>query len=127
MRFWRQEDISGDVVVRPDGKISLLLLNDIEAAGKTPDQLRELIVAAANQFFEEPHVTVIVKEINSRIVFITGMVAKPGPYPLRGPLTVLQLIATAGGWVGTEVIWAGARLLWTAPSEGVCPADFRSK
>ena len=97
IRFWRQEDVSGDVMVRPDGKISLLLLNDIDAAGLTPEQLRDRIVTAASQFFEEPHVTVIVKEINSRIVFITGMVAKPGPYPLRGPLTVLQLIATAGG------------------------------
>src|SRR4051812_21402495 len=58
VRFWRQADISADVVVRPDGKISLLLLNDIEAAGLTPEQLRERIIAAADQFFEEPQVTV---------------------------------------------------------------------
>jgi polysaccharide biosynthesis/export protein len=97
IRFWRQNDVSGDVVVRPDGRISLLLLDDIEAVGLTPEQLRDRVKTAAERFFEDPQVTVIVKEINSRMVYITGMVAKPGPYPLRGPLRVLQLVAMAGG------------------------------
>lgn len=97
VRFWRQDDVSADVVVRPDGRITLLLLDDIQAAGLTPEQLRDRIAEAAGQFFEDPDVTVIVREINSRNVYITGMVAKPGPYPLRGPLTVLQLISMAGG------------------------------
>jgi polysaccharide export outer membrane protein len=95
--YWREKDMSADVVVRPDGMISLPLLNDINAAGLTPDQLRLAITEGATKFVEEPTVSIVVKAINSRKVFITGQVAKPGPYPLGGPTTVLQLIATAGG------------------------------
>jgi len=95
--FWREKDLSGDVAVRPDGKISLPLLNDVEAAGLTPEELRLRVTAAAEKLIEEPTVTVVVKEINSRKVFITGQVAKPGPYPLNGPTTVVQLLAIAGG------------------------------
>lgn len=95
--FWRDKDISGDVTVRPDGKISLPLLNDIQAAGLTPDQLREKIVDEAKRYIDDPNATVVVKGINSLKVFITGQVAKPGPYPLTSPTTVLQLISTAGG------------------------------
>jgi polysaccharide biosynthesis/export protein len=95
--FWRDRDMSGDVAVRPDGKISLPLLNDIQAAGLTPEQLRQAIQTAARRFVEDPSVTVIVKDINSRRVFVTGQVAKPGQYSLTGSTTVLQLIAMAGG------------------------------
>jgi len=95
--FWREKDLSADVVVRPDGLISLPLLNDVAAAGLTPEQLRVNITRGAGKFVEEPTVSVVVKAINSRKVFVTGQVGKPGPYPLSGPTTVLQLIATAGG------------------------------
>lgn len=95
--FWREKDLSADVVVRPDGMISLPLLNDVKAEGLTPEQLRVALTAAAGKFVEEPTVTVVVKAINSRKVFITGQVGKPGPYPLAGPMTVLQLIAMSGG------------------------------
>jgi polysaccharide export outer membrane protein len=95
--YWREKDLSADVVVRPDGMISLPLLNDINAAGLTPEQLRVAITQGAAKFVEEPTVSVVVKGINSRKVFITGQVGKPGPYPLGGATTVLQLIATAGG------------------------------
>jgi polysaccharide export outer membrane protein len=95
--FWREKDLSADVMVRPDGMISLPLLNDVQAAGLTPDQLREKVMVEANKFVEDPNATVVVKQINSRKVFITGMVSKPGSYPLVGPMNVLQLIALAGG------------------------------
>lgn len=95
--FWRDKDMSAEVVVRPDGKISLPLLNDVQAVGYTPEQLRVALVAAASKFLEEPNATVVVKEIHSRNVFITGNVAKPASYPLTGELTVLHLIAMAGG------------------------------
>ena len=95
--FWREQDLSSEVAVRPDGKISLPLLNEIQASGLTPEQLRGNITQAANRYVEDPAVTVVVKTINSRKVFITGEVGRPGPYPLSGPTTVLQLIATAGG------------------------------
>jgi polysaccharide export outer membrane protein len=95
--FWRDKDLSADVTVRPDGKITLPLLNDVVAAGLTPEQLREKVAEAAKKFVEDPNPTVIVKEINSRRVFITGQVEKSGPYALSNSMTVLQLIATAGG------------------------------
>jgi polysaccharide export outer membrane protein len=95
--FWRDKDMSADVVVRPDGKISLPLLNDVQAAGFTPEQLRAQLVKAASKFVEDPNATVVVKEIKSRKVFVTGNVAKPGTYPLGGEMNVLQLIAIAGG------------------------------
>lgn len=95
--FWRDKDLSAEVVVRPDGRISLPLLNDVQAAGLTPDQLRERLTQAAGQFVDDPNATVIVKEIHSRRAFVTGNVEKPGMYPLNGPMTVMQLIASAGG------------------------------
>jgi polysaccharide export outer membrane protein len=95
--FWREQDLSSEVAVRPDGKISLPLLNEIQASGLTPEQLRANLTKAADRYVEDPAVTVVVKSINSRKVFITGQVGRPGPYPLSSPTTVLQLIATAGG------------------------------
>jgi len=95
--FWRDKDMSAEVVVRPDGKISLPLLNEMDAAGYTPEQLHAKLVEAAGKYLEEPNATVVVKEIRSRNVFITGNVAKPATYPLNGEMTVLQLIAVAGG------------------------------
>jgi polysaccharide export outer membrane protein len=95
--FWREKDMSGDVQVRPDGKISVALINDIQAAGLTPDQLRNSLAKAATKFIEDPEVTVVVKDIRSRKVFITGQVAKPSHFMLVGEMTVLQLIAQAGG------------------------------
>ena len=95
--FFHDKDMSADVIVRPDGKISLALLNDIQASGLTPEQLREKISDEAKRFIQNPNATVVVRQINSRKVFITGAVEKPGSYPLSGPTSVLQLIATAGG------------------------------
>lgn len=95
--FWREKDLTTDVNVRPDGKITLPLLNDVQAAGLTPEQLKENVTKAASQYVQDPNVTVVVKAINSRKVFVQGAIGKPGPYPLMAPTTVMQLIATAGG------------------------------
>jgi polysaccharide export outer membrane protein len=95
--FWREKDLSSDVIVRPDGRISLPVLQDVNAAGLTPEQLRDSLTKTAERFIEDPNVTVVVKEINSRRVFITGQVAKPGPYNLNAPTTIVQLISMAGG------------------------------
>jgi polysaccharide export outer membrane protein len=95
--FWRDADMSSEVTVRPDGMITLPLVNDIRAAGLTPEQLREQVTAAASKYVADPNVAVVVKGLNSRKVFITGQVMKPGPYPLTSPTTVVQLIAMAGG------------------------------
>ncbi len=95
--FWRDKDLSSEAVVRPDGKISLPLLNDIDAAGLTPARLRARLMEEARRYVEDPNVTVVVRQINSRKVFVTGEIAKPGSYPLSGRMTVLQVLAVAGG------------------------------
>jgi len=95
--FWRDKDMTTQVTVRPDGKISLPLLDEVQAAGLTPADLRAHLIEDSKKFFGNPNVTVVVQTINSRKVFITGQVVKPGPYVIVAPTTVLQLIAMAGG------------------------------
>lgn len=95
--FWREPDMTGDVTVRPDGLITVPLVGEILAAGLRPEALREEIAKAAARVLEDPNVTVVVRQINSRKVFITGEVAQPGSYPMLAPMTVVQLIALAGG------------------------------
>jgi len=97
VNFWRDKDLSVEVVVRPDGKITLPLLSDVPAAGLTPEQLRARLTEQARKYVVDPSVTVVVKQINSRRVYITGEVARPGMYPLSDRMTVVQLIALAGG------------------------------
>jgi polysaccharide export outer membrane protein len=95
--FWQDQIMPTEVVVRPDGKISLPLLNDVPAAGFTPQQLADSLEAAAGKYITDPDATVIVKEIRSRKVFVLGEVVKAGMVPLNGDMTVLQLIAVGGG------------------------------
>jgi polysaccharide export outer membrane protein len=95
--FWRDKDMSAEVTVRPDGRITLPLINEMQASGVTPEELRGALMTAAAKYVQDPNVTVVVKAINSRKVFITGQVGKPGAYSLTAPTTVMQLIALAGG------------------------------
>jgi polysaccharide biosynthesis/export protein len=97
INFWRDADMTGDVTVRPDGRITLPLIGDVTAAGLTPEQLKKVIQQGAAKLIEDPTITVIVRQINSRKVFITGQVTTPGAHVLTGPLTVMQLISLAGG------------------------------
>ncbi len=97
INFWRDADMTGDVTVRPDGRITLPLIGDLIAAGMTPEALKTAIHTAALKLIEDPTITVIVRQINSRRVFITGQVTTPGAHVLTGPLTVMQLISLAGG------------------------------
>ena len=92
-----EKDMNGDYLVRPDGKITLNLLNDIDAQGLTPDALRDRLTQASLKLYVDPTITVIAKEINSRKVSIIGGVLKPGSYNILGPMTVLELLSNAGG------------------------------
>ena len=97
--FWRDKDLSAEVVVRPDGKISLPMLNDVMAAGLTPEALADVVAKAATKFVRDPGTTVIVREIRSRKVYIIGEVSKPGTFQLASEMTVLQAIGEAGGFI----------------------------
>ena len=95
---WKEPDISKIVPVRSDGKISLPLAGEVQAAGRTPLALEQDISEKLKSFISEPVVTVIVQQINSQKINVLGMVAKPGSYPLTNAATVLDAISQAGGF-----------------------------
>jgi polysaccharide export outer membrane protein len=95
---WRDPDLTREVPVRPDGRISLPLLQDIEAAGKTPKELGLEIQRRLKQYMNSPSVTVIVREVNSLKAYLLGEVLKPGPILLRSPVRLLQGISLVGGF-----------------------------
>jgi polysaccharide export outer membrane protein len=94
---WKEPDVSGSVPVRPDGKISLPLLNDVQAAGLTPMQLTDDLTEKLKQFITDPRVTVTVSTVNSRRVYVLGEVTRPGAITLSPDMTVLQALTSAGG------------------------------
>jgi polysaccharide export outer membrane protein len=95
---WKEPDISRTIPVRPDGKISLPLLNDVQASGLTAMQLAASLREGLSKFLTSPQVTVTVTEINSRRVYITGEVTRAGALPLLPNMTVLQALSSAGGF-----------------------------
>ena len=94
---WKEPDLSITVVVRPDGMITMPLVNDVHVAGLTPAELQTLLTEKLKSFVNEPQVTVIVRGIKSRKVYLYGQVGRGGSYPLIGSKTVLELLAEAGG------------------------------
>lgn len=97
VHVWKEPELSGTVTVRPDGRISLPLVDDIEAAGETPVNLAKKITDRLGKFVSNAKVTVTVQQPNSHRVFVVGSVLRPGSYPLLPKMTVLQAISSAGG------------------------------
>ena len=95
---WREPDFSRTVPVRPDGKISLPLLNDMQAAGLTPSQLAAELTKSLNKFVTNPQVTIMVTQINSQRFYVLGEAARPGAYTLIPEMTILQALSNAGGF-----------------------------
>ncbi|HET9361524.1 MAG TPA: polysaccharide biosynthesis/export family protein [Vicinamibacterales bacterium] len=95
---WKNPELSRTVPVRPDGKISLPLVNDIQAAGLTPSLLRQELTQRLSEYVPSPEVAVIVREVNSATVAVVGAVRTPGRYGVRSPSTVLEIIALAQGF-----------------------------
>jgi len=98
VNVWKETDVSRSVPVRPDGKISLPLLNDVQAAGLTPQQLAASIRDGLKKYMADPEVTVIVTAVNSRRIYVMGEVTHPGVVPLTHGMTVLQALASAGSF-----------------------------
>jgi len=98
INVWKEPDISRSEPVRPDGKISLPLLNDVQAAGLTPLQLSNQIKDGLNKFLTNPEVTVIVSQIGSQRIYILGETARPGAYVMLPKMTILQALSNAGGF-----------------------------
>jgi len=98
INVWKEPDVSRSIPVRSDGKISLPLAGEMQAAGLTPLALEREIASKLQNYISEPEVTVMVQQINSQKFNILGMVAKPGSFPLTNSATVLDAIALAGGF-----------------------------
>jgi polysaccharide export outer membrane protein len=97
IQVWKNAELSRTVPVRPDGKVSLPLVNDIQAAGLTPIELRDQLTTRLSEYVPAPEVAVIVREVHSVKVAIMGAVKIPGRYEVKSPATVLELIAQAQG------------------------------
>ncbi len=95
---WKNSELSKVVIVRPDGMISLPLIGDVKAAGRTPSELREAIIDKLKEYQETVIASVIVQEVNSYRIFILGEVIRPGTYLMKRRTTLLQAIALAGGF-----------------------------
>jgi polysaccharide export outer membrane protein len=95
---WREEQLTRTVPVRPDGKVTLPLLNDVQAAGLTPMQLAGVLSEGLKKYINNPQVTVTITEINSRRIYVTGEVARAGAFPLLPNMTVLQALTSGGGF-----------------------------
>jgi len=108
IKVWREPNLSGNFTVRPDGKITFPLLNDISTKGLTPLHLKKVIEKGLTKFISTPVVTVVVASVNSKNIYVLGKVNTPGKYPLTGPTTVLQALAEAGGlaeWAkGSDIV-----------------------
>jgi polysaccharide export outer membrane protein len=105
---WHEPELTRVVPVRPDGRISLPLAGEVEAAGRTPTELQRNVSRALEPYIRDTKVAVLVREINGARVFVLGEVTKPGGFPLRGPMSVMQAIAVAGGrteFAKDQVVW----------------------
>lgn len=114
IHVWREELLSRTVPVRMDGHISLPLIDEVQAAGLTPLQLKGVLIEKLKKFIDEPNVSVIVMEANSHKVYVSGQVRNPGVYRLRSETTILQIIPMAGGF--TE--WANQKKILLIRKEG---------
>jgi polysaccharide export outer membrane protein len=94
---WREPELSTSVVVRPDGMITLPLVNDLKVVGLKTEELQAILVEKLKSYVNEPQVTVIVRAIHSRKVYLVGQVMHQGTFPLNGDMTALELLAAAGG------------------------------
>lgn len=93
---WKEADLTATLPVRPDGKISLPLLNDVQAAGMTPKQLADSLTEKLKKYIADPRVTVVVTEINSKRIYMVGEVLHAGAMPMLPNMTVLQALANSG-------------------------------
>jgi polysaccharide biosynthesis/export protein len=126
INVWKDNELSRTVLVRPDGKISLPLIDELAVSGLTAREVQELIAQKLEKYVSKPQVTVIVTEVKSRTYTVVGKIAKPGSYELAKPTTVLEAIAIAGGFVDFAKI-AKVYVIRRAPdgSQTRLPFDYK--
>ena len=94
---WKEPTLSGSILVRPDGMISVALLGDVQASGLTPLQLADQIATKLKKYIQDPNVSVVISQIHSKVVYLLGEVVKKGPVEMTPGMTLLEAIASAGG------------------------------
>ena len=94
---WKEPELSRTMPIRPDGKVTLPLIGEVQAEGLKPQELEQNVQKSLASYVRDPHVTVIVHDVNGSRVYVTGMVGHPGSFPLRNSMNVLQALALAGG------------------------------
>jgi len=97
VNVWKEPTLSGSLLVRPDGMISLPLLGDVQASGLTPLQLADRIATMLKKFVQDPNVSVVVSQVHSKVVYLLGEVGKKGPIEMTPGMTLLEAIGSAGG------------------------------
>lgn len=97
INVYKEAELSQTTIVRPDGMITVAFLNDVKASGKTPLQVQQELTESLKPYLVNPQVTVTVVDVRSKCVYVTGAVQRPDAYPLLAPMTVLQILAKAGG------------------------------
>jgi polysaccharide export outer membrane protein len=98
IQVWREPEFTRQAIVRPDGKIGMPLIKDVEASGKTPEALAKDLEKALSEYLKEPEVTVTVLQVNSKKYFVTGQVNRPGAFPLYTPIHVMEALTQSGGF-----------------------------
>lgn len=94
---WKEPDLQLEVMVRPDGGISFPLVGDLQAAGRSVDELRELLAAGLGKFIPDPTVTVAVRQVGGNRIYVLGKVNRPGEFTFARPIDVMQALSLAGG------------------------------
>lgn len=122
---WKEPTLSGTILVRPDGMISLALLGDVRASGLTPLELSDQISTKLKKFIQDPNVSVVISQIHSKVVYLLGEVAKPGPVEMTPGMTILEAVSRAGGLTD----FANAKKMYvlrgTAGSQQRIPVNYK--
>lgn len=111
---WKEPTLSGTILVRPDGMISLALLGDVQAAGMTPLQLSNQIATKLKKYIQDPNVSVVISQIHSKVVYLLGEVTKRGPVEMTPGMTLLEAISSGGGLTD----YANAKKMYILRNEG---------
>jgi polysaccharide export outer membrane protein len=120
INVYKEAELSQTTIVRPDGMISLAFVNDVKASGKTPLQVQQELTESLKPYLVDPQVTVSVVDVRSKCVYVTGAVQRPDAYPLLTPMTVLQILAKAGG----TTIYANRKGIFVLRNQEKIPFPF---
>lgn len=118
---WKEPDLTQDVTVLPDGKLTFPLVGQIQAQGRTVMELKDAITQRLQEYVTAPEVTVVVREINSRRIYTLGKLNSPGSYPLVAGMTVIQALSTAGGLAE----WADEKNILVIRREGEKEVQYK--